>query len=230
MGKGIIGQPILSILELEEFFMSQALLKVEERADSKKSTKRSIRKNGGFPAVVYGRNKESKNIAVNSGEFTKIIREAGRNGILTLSGTGENVQVMLHELQMDSLKGDVIHADFVVVDMNAEVNVEVNVHLVGEAAGVKDGGVLQQSIHQLPITALPSDIPSSIDIDVSNLEVNGTVHVRDIATGGKYTINRDSEDVIASILPPKVEDTVDEGETQSGNVTNEGTEGDEEEK
>ncbi|KAA0543714.1 50S ribosomal protein L25/general stress protein Ctc [Bacillus sp. BGMRC 2118] len=210
--------------------MSQTLLKVEERADSKKATKKSIRKSGGFPAVVYGRNKESKNIAVNSGDFTKVIRDVGRNGILTLSGSGENVQVMLHELQMDSLKGDVIHADFVVVDMNAEAHVEVNVHLTGEAVGVKDGGVLQQAIHQLPITALPADIPSAIEVDISDLEVSGTIHVSDIATGGKYTINRDSEDVIASILPPKVEDTVDEGETQSGNVTNEGTEGDEEEK
>ncbi|MBM6616199.1 50S ribosomal protein L25/general stress protein Ctc [Bacillus suaedaesalsae] len=210
--------------------MSQTLLRVEERADSKKSTKKSIRQGGGFPAVVYGRNKDSKNIAVNSGEFTKVIREAGRNGILTLAGTGENVQVMLHELQMDSLKGEVIHADFVVVDMSSDVNVDVNVHLVGEAVGVKDGGVLQQAIHQLPITALPTDIPSAIEVDISNLEVSGTIHVSDIATGGKYKINRDSEDVIASILPPKVEDTVDEGETQSGNVTNEGTEGDEEEK
>jgi large subunit ribosomal protein L25 len=211
--------------------MGATMLKVEERTSIKHSKNRTLRNKGSFPAVVYGKQKESKHIAVDNVEFIKAIKEVGRNGILTLTGSGENVQVMVHELQTDPLKGgEVIHADFYIVDMSSEVDVEVNVHLVGEALGVKEGGVLQQAIHQLSITALPANIPSSIDIDVSNLDLNGVIHVSDIQTGGNYTVNREGSEVIASILPPKVEDTVEEGETQGGDVTNEGTEGDEEEK
>ncbi len=205
-------------------------LKIEERTNLKHSEKQLLRRKGSFPAVIYGKQKTSQPVAINSIDFRKAIREVGRNGILTLAGKGENLQVMLHELQTDPLKSEIIHADFYVVDMASEVSVEVNIHLVGESIGVKSGGVLQQAAHQLNVTALPGDIPSTIDVDISNLDVNETIQVRDIKSNAKYQINHDDEQVIASVLPPKVEDTVEAGETQSGQVENEGTEGDEKEK
>ncbi|WP_246946029.1 50S ribosomal protein L25/general stress protein Ctc [Bacillus pinisoli] len=210
--------------------MATSVLNVEKRTNLKKSENRVIRNRGRFPAVIYGKQKESQPVAIDSVEFVKTLKEVGRNGILTLNGSGENVQVMLHDLQTDPLKNEIIHADFYVVDMSSEVNVDVNVHLVGEAVGVKSGGVLQQPLHQLSVTALPGDIPSSIDIDISNLDVSETVQVSDIVKSGNYNINHEDQEVIASILPPKVEDTVEAGETQDGEVENEGTEGDEEEK
>ncbi|MBM7663423.1 large subunit ribosomal protein L25 [Bacillus mesophilus] len=210
--------------------MATALLNVEKRTNLKQSQKRVIRNKGSFPAVIYGKQRESQPIAVDSIEFIKTIREVGRNGIITLSGSEENVQVMLHELQTDPLKNEIIHADFYVVDMSAEVDVDVNVHLVGEAQGVKSGGVIQQSLHQVSVTALPGNIPTSIDVDITSLDVNETIQISDILKNGNYTINHEDSEVIASILPPKVEDTVEAGETQDGEVENEGTAGDEEEK
>jgi large subunit ribosomal protein L25 len=210
--------------------MATALLNVEKRTNLKQSQNRVIRNNGSFPAVIYGKQRESQPVAVDSIEFIKTIREVGRNGIITLSGSGENVQVMLHELQTDPLKNEIIHADFYVVDMSAEVDVDVNVHLVGEAQGVKSGGVIQQSLHQVSVTALPGHIPTSIDIDITSLDVNETIQISDILKNGNYTINHEDSEVVASILPPKVEDTVEAGETQDGEIENEGTEGDEEEK
>ncbi|WP_456277143.1 50S ribosomal protein L25/general stress protein Ctc [Bacillus sp. AK128] len=210
--------------------MATALLNVEKRTNLKKSQNRVIRNRGSFPAVIYGSQRETQPVSVDSIEFIKTIREVGRNGIITLTGSDENVQVMLHELQTDPLKNEIIHADFYVVDMSAEVDVDVNVNLVGEALGVKSGGVLQQSLHQLSVTALPGNIPSSIDVDISSLDVNETIQISDILQGGNYTINHEDSEVVASVLPPKVEDTVEAGETQDGEVENEGTEGDEEEK
>jgi large subunit ribosomal protein L25 len=214
---------------MEEFFMATTVLKAEDRTNLKKSQKRIIRNSGSFPAVIYGKQRESKPVAINSIEFVKAIREVGRNGILTLSGS-ENVQVMLQELQTDPLKNEVIHADFYVVDMSSEVDVDVNINLVGEAIGVKSGGFLQQASHQLSVTALPGNIPTSIDIDISHLDVGGTIHISEIATGENYKVNHEGTEVIVSILPPKVEDIVEAGETQDGQVENEGTAGDEEEK
>ncbi|MFD1736901.1 50S ribosomal protein L25/general stress protein Ctc [Bacillus salitolerans] len=209
--------------------MAQAMLKMEERTNLKHSQNRVIREKGSFPAVIYGNKQASKPVAIDSSEFIKVIREVGRNGILTLTGAGENVQVMLHDLQTDPLKNEIIHADFYIVDMSSEVEVNVNIHLTGEAIGVKSGGVLQQSMHEISVTALPSNIPASIDVDVTSLDVNETVYVKDLPTGN-YTINHEESQVIASILPPKVEEELDSGETQDGVDETNGTEGDEEEK
>jgi large subunit ribosomal protein L25 len=190
------------------------VLQATERRDLKHSTTNKLRKEGSFPAVVYGRKVQSKPISVNSADFIKAIREAGRNGILTLTVNDEKYSVMLHDIQTDPLKSEVLHADFQVVDMSTEVEVDVNVVLTGDAPGVKEGGVMQQAIHQLSVRALPQDIPSSIEVDVSNLQIGDTVTVGDINAGGKYEINHEPTETIASILPPKQEEDIDSGEQQ----------------
>jgi large subunit ribosomal protein L25 len=191
-----------------------ALLQAQERTEEKHSTIRKIREEGNIPAVLYGKNIKSKAIVVNAADFVKIIRESGRNGLIKIKVNGEEHSVMLHDIQKDPLRNEIIHADFHVVDMKTEVEVNVNVHLVGEASGVKDGGVLQQSLHQLSIRALPTNIPPSIEVDISHLQVGQTITVGDIQANGKYEINHEPTEVIASILPPKQEEEIHSGEQQ----------------
>ncbi|MFC3882068.1 50S ribosomal protein L25/general stress protein Ctc [Bacillus songklensis] len=190
------------------------LLKATERKDLKHSTTTRLRKQGNFPAVVYGNKVESKPISINSADFIKAIRESGRNGVLTLTVDNDKFSVMLHDIQTDPLKREVLHADFQVVDMSKEVEVDVNIVLTGDAPGVKEGGVMQQAIHQVSVRALPQDIPSSIEIDVSNLQIGDTVTVENIDTNGKYELNHEPSETIASILPPKQEEDIDSGEQQ----------------
>ncbi|MCA1032836.1 50S ribosomal protein L25/general stress protein Ctc [Bacillus timonensis] len=189
------------------------MLEAKPRTEFKNSAKRKIREQGNFPAIVNGQN-ESKPIYVNSIEFVKTIRETGRNGIILLNVDQDKHSVMLHDLQVDPLKNEVIHADFQIVNMKKEVEVQVNVHLIGDAQGVKDGGVLQQSIHQVSVRSLPNDIPASIDIDVTSLTVGDTVTIGDIQTNGSYELNHELSEVIASILPPKQEEEINSGEEQ----------------
>lgn len=190
-----------------------AILQATERVKDKSSTIRKIREAGNIPAVLNGTN-QSKPIYVNSADFIKTIRTTGRNGIIKLAIENEQHSVMLHEVQTDPIKSEIIHADFKVVNMSNEVTVDVNINLVGEAQGVKDGGVLQQSIHQVSISALPMDIPQTIDIDISQLEVGQVIKLEDINSHGKYTLNQDTSQVVASILPPKQEEEISTGEEQ----------------
>jgi large subunit ribosomal protein L25 len=190
------------------------ILAANERKDFKHSTTTKLRSEGNFPAIVYGRNVQAKPIYINSADFTKTMREAGRNGVLTLTVGNEKFSVMLHDLQKDPLKNEVMHADFQVIDMSKEVEASVNVVLTGDAPGVKEGGVMQQAIHQLSIRALPQNIPSSIEADVSNLQVGDTITVGDIEKNGKYEVNHEPTETIASILPPKQEEDIDSGEQQ----------------
>ena len=86
--------------------------------------------------------------------------------------------------------------------------------MVGDAAGVKDGGVMQQSLFEVSIAAKPADIPPTIDIDVTNLQVADTITVADIKELGNFTVNHEEDEVIASILPPRQEEVIDSGEKQ----------------
>lgn len=191
-----------------------ATLHALERQVSKHSAVRSLRDEGQIPAIIYGRNMESKPVQISYADFTKTIRENGRNGIITLQVSDQKHSVILHDIQKDPLKSEIIHADFQVVDMLREVEIDVNIHLVGDAPGVKDGGVLQQSLHQLSIRVLPKNIPQAIEINVENLHVGDTISVHDVDTQGLFEINHEEDQVIASILPPKQEEEISSGEKQ----------------
>ncbi|KML25443.1 50S ribosomal protein L25/general stress protein Ctc [Priestia aryabhattai] len=189
-------------------------IQANKRTDFKNSTNRKIRDEGNFPAVVYGNKTESTPIYLNSADFIKTIREAGRNGVLTLQVDKQKYSVMLHDIQTDPLKNEIVHADFQVVDMKKEIDTEVSLSLVGEAKGIKEGGVLQQSLYEISLKGLPQDIPSSIDVDVSDLGINDTITVGDIKVDKKLEITHDAEDTVASVLPPQQEEEPDSGEVQ----------------
>ncbi len=189
-------------------------IQANKRTDFKNSTNRKIRDEGNFPAVVYGNKTESTPIYLNSADFIKTIREAGRNGVLTLQVDKQKYSVMLHDIQTDPLKNEIVHADFQVVDMKKEIDTEVSLSLAGEAKGTKEGGVLQQSLYEISLKGLPQDIPSSIDVDVSDLGINDTITVGDIKVDKKLEITHDAEDTVASVLPPQQEEEPDSGEVQ----------------
>ncbi|WP_174734817.1 50S ribosomal protein L25/general stress protein Ctc [Mesobacillus harenae] len=195
-----------------------AVLKASERKELRKSSLRNIREEGQIPAVVYGNNSESTPVSVDSIEFIKVIRETGRNGVIVLDLNGKKQNVVLGDYQEDPIKREVLHADFLAINMSSKMNAKVRLVLTGEAAGVKDGGVLQNPVHELSITATPDNIPSTIDLDVSNLQVGETLLVSDLKTDASYEINEDDDTVIASILPPRQEEEISTGEEQEPGI------------
>lgn len=199
--------------------MSNVLV-AKERTKSQGSTLRQLRLSGEIPAVVYGNNNESTAISISGGDFFKTIKEVGRNGIISLDVEGQKKNVMLTDYQQDPLKNDIYHADFLIVNMSTELQTHVRVNLVGDSSGVKDGGVLQQSVHELTITAKPNDIPEVIDVDVTSLAVGNVVTVGDVKGNYKITFNHDDEEVIASVLAPRQEEEINTGEQQDGGTPN----------
>ncbi|RPJ99937.1 50S ribosomal protein L25/general stress protein Ctc [Priestia endophytica] len=202
-------------------------LQAQVREDLKRSATRKLREDGSVPAVVYGYNQNSKSIFLDSVDFIKTMREVGRNGVLTLVVEKDKFPVMLHDVQVDPLKDQVVHADFYVVNMKEEVDAEVTISLVGEPAGVKDGGVLSQALNEISVRALPNDVPSVIEVDVSHLGINDAITISDIPKEGKYEItNEDLEETIASVLPPRqVEEVEDETAAEETEQTEEAKDG-----
>jgi large subunit ribosomal protein L25 len=189
-------------------------LKANSRTSGRRSDLTKLRHQGSIPAVVYGYKTDTTPIAIDSIEFIKTMREAGRNGIISLNIDGNTQNVVLSEYQQDHIKDAVTHADFLAVNMSSEMDADVRIELVGESAGVKDGGVLQQPLHDVSVTAKPSDIPDSIQVDISRLQVGETITVGDIKGKHSFTINAEDERTIASVLAPRQEEEISSGEEQ----------------
>lgn len=178
-------------------------LKALKRDDHTKSVTKELRNSGHVPSVVYGKDKETKTVAVNSIDLLKTLRDEGRNAIITLDIEGDSpVDVMLHEYQSDAIKGDLIHADFYIVDMTEEMEVSVPVRIEGDAAGVRDGGILQQPLYEVVIKVKPRDIPDDIEVDVSSLEIGDVVSIADLPKSDKFEYVEEADTVVVSVIPP----------------------------
>lgn len=186
------------------------MLKANSRDDLKGSSLRKLRNQGSVPAVVYGKDLASKAISIDEIEFLKTLKVTGKNGIISLAADGETYDVITHDIQKEKLKGNIIHIDFYKVDMASKMDANVAIHLVGEAVGVKDGGVIQQTLYEVSVRSLPGDIPESIEIDISDMMVGDSLQVRDLPKFDKYEINNEPEEGIMSILPPTLGNEPDE--------------------
>lgn len=186
-------------------------LKAKKRDNFSRATTNQLRKEGFIPAVVYGKEKETKTVSVDNVELLKTVRDEGRNAIISLDiENSETVDVMLHEYQTDPVKGEVIHVDFYVVDMTKEMDVEVALRLEGDAAGTKEGGVLQQPLYELQVRAKPRDIPEEIVVDVSDLGIGDSIAISDLPVSDKYEFLDDPETTVAVVLAPDTEEETDE--------------------
>ncbi|MEI3604567.1 50S ribosomal protein L25/general stress protein Ctc [Pseudogracilibacillus sp. SE30717A] len=181
-------------------------LKAKKREDFTRATTNQLRREGLIPAVVYGKEKETRTVSVDNLELLKTVRDEGRNAIISLDIENDSaVDVMLHEYQTDPVKGDVIHVDFYVVDMKEEMDVAVAIRLDGEAAGAREGGVLQQPLFELQVRAKPRDIPEEIAVDVTDLGIGDSISVADLPVSDKYEFLDDAETTVAVVLAPDAE-------------------------
>ncbi|ELI4040897.1 50S ribosomal protein L25/general stress protein Ctc [Staphylococcus pseudintermedius] len=182
---------------------------------------RKIREAGKVPAVVYGYGTKNVSVKVDEVEFIKLIREVGRNGVIELGVGSKQIKVMVSDYQYDSLKNQITHIDFLAINMTEERTVEVPVHLIGEAPGAKEGGVVEQPLFNLEITATPDSIPEYIEVDISELNINDSLSVTDVKVSGDFTIENEAEDTIVSVVAPTEEPTEEEIEAMEGASTQE---------
>lgn len=173
-----------------------------------KNEARRVRVTGSIPAVVYGAKKDSVAITVNPKQITKILNsESGHNTIFDLQvGKAGKEKVMIVDWQYDPIRSHLLHIDMKRIDMNKAIRVSVPIVLVGESAGVKQqGGIMDQVLREVEIECLPADIPSHIDVDVSELVFGQVVRVKDLLHAGKLKFLTDEDQAVAHITTVKEE-------------------------
>jgi len=181
------------------------VIEAQTRTPGGKNVNRRLRKSGRIPAVIYGPGKQPVVVSVDPGDVNTILHsESGRNTIFAVNvdGSGQN-NAMVKDYQLDPVKGNLIHADFLEIAMDRLLELTVNIEIVGEAPGVKlDGGIMDFVTRSIEVECLPSDIPESIKVDVGTLKINDYIRVKNLQTDAKVKILTDPEVVIVTIVPP----------------------------
>jgi large subunit ribosomal protein L25 len=172
-----------------------------------KNEARRVRVTGNIPAVVYGAKKDSIAITVSPKQITKILHsDTGHNTIFDLQLNGGKEKVMIVDWQYEPIKGHLLHIDMKRIDMAKAIRVSVPIELVGESAGVKQqGGIMDQVLREVEIECLPTDIPSHIDVDVSQLVFGEVIRVKDLPQGGKFKFLTPEDQAVAHITTVKEE-------------------------
>lgn len=154
-------------------------LKAATRARTGSGRLNQMRREGWLPSVIYGRGVDNRNLKVDAKSFAELIaHSSSENIVVNLEVEGEGTRLaFLQSIQHDPLSGAALHADFLAIDHNTEITAHIPAHLHGEAPGVKAGGVIEQYVHAIEITCLPDDLPETIEIDISGLQLGDSLHI-----------------------------------------------------
>jgi large subunit ribosomal protein L25 len=192
-------------------------LVVQNRAVLGSAESRRLRRQGLIPGVLYGRETPVA-IAVDERDLRHALTgDAGTNAVLdVVVEGGKSHASVLKEYQQDPVRGFITHVDLQEVRLDQPIHATVPVHLVGEAAGAKEGGVLQQAVTEITVEALPLEVPATVDFDVSGLHIGDSAHLGDVPLPDGVTLVDDAETVLASVTQPtrveEPEETLEEGE------------------
>ena len=191
--------------------MSEVLSgKIREKT-GKVATK-EVRRNGEIPAVLYGL-KDNLCFSVCPDNLKDILTAKGQNALIDLNLEGNKKRkVILKEFQSHPLKERWVHVDFLEVDVAKTVKVNVDVHLIGKSAGEKMGGLVNQVLKSIHVECLPLDIPQSVDLDVTAVELGQVLHVSDLSLPDKVKILHQPHEAIVSVHLEKVKEEKTEDE------------------
>jgi len=205
--------------------MSEINLNAEKRTATGKEQIKRLRKGGFIPAVVYGRHTESLNVQVDDREFSRLAH--GEHGaslesiLISLEIEGDKSgkrMTLIKEIQQNPFTGKVIHIDFNEVSLTEKITTHIPIIVTGTSKGEKEGGIVDQTLRELEIKCLPTEMPEEIKIDISNLGLHGSIHVRDLDLGDKVEIINDEELSIVSIIVPRVVEEPVEGVAEEEGV------------
>jgi len=175
----------------------------EQRMPSNRGGLKRMRKEGRLPAIVFGTNMDNAMIHISSNEFQSWTRSGGA-GIVELDITGSGkVPVLLEGVQRDALTREFVHVDFLRVQKNEILKTKVAIDYIGTAKGTKLGGIVLTQSTTVEIEALPANLPSSIAVDISELEVGESLRVSDIALPTGVTLITPENEIIISVTTPR---------------------------
>jgi len=192
-------------------------LKANIRATVGNGPARRLRQAGQIPAVLYGPKTESVLLTVNKSDLDLALKQ-GRSGQIILNlvvqDNGETYTrpAMIKELQLHPLSRNYLHIDFYEIDLDRKITLGIPIVTVGSSVGVERGGVLQIVRRELEVECLPFEVPESIEIDISDLDMGDSIHLEDISLDGDVELLGEPNLTVVTVLSPKLEEEPEEEE------------------
>ncbi len=191
--------------------MAEVSLHAKKRTAFGKQEVKRLRKEGYIPAVVYGKHIEPFSVQVDNREFFRLAQ--GQHGtslesiLISLEIGGEksgNRTTLIKGIQHNPFTGEVIHIDFNEVSLTEKITTHIPIVIVGTSKGEKEGGIVDHPLREIEISCLPTDLPEEVEVDISNLGLHDSVHVRDLDMGEKISVHNDEGLSIVSIVVPRI--------------------------
>ena len=179
-------------------------LKAAPRARTGSGRLNQMRREGWVPSVIYGKGTENINLKVDAKTFSDLLAHSSSENIivnLDIEGHGTRL-AFLQSIQHDPISAKVLHADFRSIDENTAITAHIPTHLNGESAGVKAGGLVEQYVHAIEITCLPNDLPETLEVDISHLQIGDSLHIGDIKYPAGVKATHAADVVVAHIGKP----------------------------
>jgi large subunit ribosomal protein L25 len=199
--------------------MERVSLSAQERTATGKGGAKRTRRDGLVPAVLYGRDRAPRPVAVGRKELVSALHTAGRNALIDLriaqdpgaagrdGGDAQTEVVMIEEIQRDHIKREILHVDLHLISLTEALEVSVAVVLTGTPEGVASGGgILEQPLREVEVKCLPTQIPDRLTLDVSGLRVGASLHVSDLRVAEGIEILTPPQEVLAAVVAPAVEE------------------------
>ncbi|MDR3147594.1 MAG: 50S ribosomal protein L25 [Treponema sp.] len=179
--------------------MSQVVLSARNRVGKGSAEARRIRRSGRIPAVLYGRSGASVTIDLDGREFSGQVKNISESTIVKVEVEGKTYEAFVKDTQRSIVEGTILHVDFYEVESGVALRARVPLHLSGNPVGVREGGVLESPLHEVEVECLPKDLPERLEVDISELKVNQSIHVRDLKLGEGVRLVSNEDQVVALV-------------------------------
>ncbi|MEK6645281.1 MAG: 50S ribosomal protein L25 [Candidatus Firestonebacteria bacterium] len=198
--------------------MEEIVLEVKNRVEKGKNAAGRLRVQGIIPAILYGEKTSPIPLSVDLKTFQKIMVKSGENALIVVKfDDGTSKTTIVKEIQYNPVKGNIYHIDFYEVSLKNKITVDVPVEVFGESAGVKNGGILEYHLRTISVKCLPTKIPENIKIDITSLQIGGSIHISDVKLEEDIEILAKKEEAILSVSAPtelKEEEPIVAGPTE----------------
>ncbi len=194
--------------------MEKSILEAEVREIGSKQASKLVRNSGKVPGVYYSKHDSPVHLAVSEKAINPLVYTAETH-LVSLKVDGKELDCVIKDVQFDPITDKVVHFDLIGLTSGETFQLEVPVQLHGTPVGIKEGGIIQHLIHKIELECLPKDIPQRIDIDITELKIGDSIHVKDLNIEN-ITFLSPEDAVIVSVAHPKVEKEPVEGEEAAG--------------
>jgi large subunit ribosomal protein L25 len=180
-------------------------LTAERREGRGTGVARKLRAAGRIPAVLYGHDTDATSLSVDAHDMFRVLHtSAGANVLVDLNVGGTEHLVLPREIQRNHIKDTIVHVDFLVVSRTETIQVNVEIVDVGEAPGVKQGGVVDHHLREVVVESFPQDVPEHLEADISGLDLGDVLHVSDLVAPKGVTILTNPEETVLAVIVPAV--------------------------